>query len=491
MDIKKSRRVWLKQMAALGAGISIAPLTGFTNQSGNLLKSVPLRKSDFGNDFKWGTATSAYQIEGAWDADGKGPSIWDTFSQKPKNIKDGTNGNVSCDFYNRYPQDLRLLKELGFSVFRFSLSWSRLFPSGLGQPNQAGFDFYNRVIDTCLELGIQPWITLYHWDLPQALEDQGGWLNRDIVSWFSNYTTHCAKAFGDRVKHWMIINEPLAYTLAGYGGSYHAPGKRGFRKFLKAAHHTALCQAEGGRVLRKILPNADIGTTFSTSAIDPKKQGKGHAKTAALFDAMINRMFLEPALGMGYPTDDFPALRKIERYMLPGDEEKLAFDFDFHGLQNYTRLVTKRMGIIPWFHGLEWKAEKRVENESLITEMGWEVYPEGIYRQLKAFAAYEGIKRIIITENGAAFGDELEQDGLNDSVHDVKRVEFYKAYLVQVLRAIKEGVPVEGYYAWSFMDNFEWAEGYLPRFGLVYVNFETQKRVVKDSGLWFKDFLNR
>ena len=476
-----NRRKFVKSAALLAAASS------FQNLPAMPFCSSGLQASDFGRDFLWGAATAAYQIEGGWNLDGKGASIWDAFTESGKQVDNGDNGQVACDFYHRYHEDIGIVRALGMDVFRFSLSWSRLFPDGIGSPNQAGFDFYNRVIDSCMEQGVQPWITCYHWDLPEVLEERGGWRNREVVGWFESYVEAAARAFGDRVKHWMVLNEPLAFTLLGYGAGIHAPGKRGWRKFCKASHHTAMAQAAGGRVLRAEVPEGVIGSTFSTSTIDPvkpiKREGNGLDRTVRNMDAIINRLFLEPALGMGYPFEDAPALKRMRPFIQEGDMDKLAFDFDFHGLQNYTRVVAKRLGLVPWFHGLQEDPSKR-ENEG-ITEMNWEIYPEGIYHQLKQFGAYPGIRKIIVTENGAAFPDVLE-DG---RVHDAERVEFYQKYLRQVLRAKQEGVPVEGYFAWSLLDNFEWAEGYRARFGLVYVDFESQKRYIKDSGFWFQELL--
>ena len=476
------RRTLLRSTALAVGGLLIPRWRAFADSLPAI--DIDFARADFGPGFRWGVATAAYQIEGAWNLDGKGPSIWDAFSHGKKNIDDGDTGDVACDFYHRYAGDIDIVRDLGFDVFRFSLSWSRLIPQGTGASNPKGFDFYDRVIDHCLETGVEPWLTCYHWDLPQALEERGGWRSRDVVGWFEDYVGRVGQAFGDRVKHWMVLNEPLAFTLLGYGGGVHAPGRRGWRKFCKAAHHTTLAQAAGGRVLRDTVPGGLIGSTFSTSSIDPVKPGrKGQEKTAANLDAIINRLFLEPALGLGYPFEAAPALKRMQSVIRDGDMERCAFDFDFHGLQNYTRIVSKRLGIVPWFHGLQQKPEKR-ENEG-ITEMGWEVYPEGICRQLKWMAAYEGVKRIIVTENGAAFPDRRK----GDRVHDAERVTFFQKYLAQVLRAKREGVPVEGYLVWSLLDNFEWAEGYRARFGLVWVDFETQERVVKDSGRWFRAFL--
>jgi len=438
---------------------------------------------DFGSDFKWGVATAAYQIEGAHNLDGKSASIWDTFSHKKGNIKTGENGDIACDFYHSYEQDLDLLKSLNMTVFRFSIAWSRVLPNGVGEPNQKGIDFYHKVIDACLSRGLEPWVTLYHWDLPQVLQDKGGWMNREAVDWFSAYTELVTKTFGEKVKNWMVFNEPSAFTALGYLIGYHAPGLKGFKHYLPTVHHVCLCQAEGGRIIRKNVKNANIGTTFSCSHVDYFKSEKRDGKAAERWDVLLNRLFIEPALGMGYPTESFPILRKLEKYILSGDIEKLKFDFDFIGVQNYTREVVKKVGVIPIMKGLEVKPSKRGANE--VTEMGWEVYPEGIYQIIKQFAAYPGVKKIFVTENGCAFPDEVK-DG---KVNDLKRIDYYQRYLKQVLRAKQEGVNIGGYFSWTLLDNFEWSEGYKPRFGLVYVDFKTQKRIVKESGLWFKEFL--
>jgi beta-glucosidase len=443
-------------------------------QNGNAIKA-----SDFGN-FTWGVATAAAQIEGAWDTDGRKPSIWDTFAMNG-HIKDRSNPKICCDFYNTYNNDIDLVKQMGFGASRFSLSWSRIIPEGTGQINLKGVDFYNRVIDTCLEQGIEPWVTLYHWDLPQLLEDKGGWMNRDVVGWFTDYTNTCAQLFGDRVKKWVVLNEPIGFTSLGYGIGYHAPGHYGIHKFLAAAHHATLCQAEGGRVLRSVLPNASIGTAFSCSPVDAHHATIRDQQAARRLDALMNRMFVEPAVGLGYPISDVPFLKRIERFMLAGDDNKMKFDFDFFGLQNYFRIITDYNLFIPFLKASQLPASKRGGE---VTEMDWEVYPDGLYRIIKQFSAY-GVKELVVTENGAAFNDVL----VNGAVHDEQRVRFFQNYIKAMLKAKQEGANVSGYFVWTLLDNFEWTEGYRPKFGLVHVDFETQKRTMKDSGKWFAQFL--
>lgn len=340
-------------------------------------------RPDFGPDFVWGAATAVYQIEGAHDQDGREPSIWDTFTHRPNRFgRPRSTGDVACDFYHRYETDLYLLKNLGFTAFRFSIAWSRVMPQGSGRVNEAGLAFYDRVIDTCLQLGLEPWITLYHWDLPQALEDKGGWTNRAIVRWFSDFVHVCSRAFGHKVKRWMVLNEPLVFTAAGYFAGIHAPGRRGVDNLMRAVHHAVLCQGEGGRVIRRNVADAKIGTTFFCAPVDACQPTLRDQRAANRVDALGNRLFIEPALGLGYPVADVPVLEHlIKRCAQPGDLSRATFDFDFIGLQNYFRLVVRHSWFTPYVWAKEIKPQRRgVTNP---TQMGWEVYPEGIYRIIK------------------------------------------------------------------------------------------------------------
>jgi beta-glucosidase len=357
-------------------------------------------------------------------------------------------------------------------------------PEGSGNKSEKGIEFYNNVIDFCLECGIEPWITLYHWDLPQALEDKGGWTNRDIIHWFEDYVAFCIRQFGDRVKNWMVLNEPMAFTGAGYFLGLHAPGKRGLANFLPAVHHAALCQSIGARTIKSINGSIQVGSTFSCSPVDPFDDTKLSAEAAQRVDILSNRLFIEPLLGLGYPWQELKVLQQLEKYMHGDDDRLLQADLDFVGLQNYTREVVRHTAVMPYLNARLVKASKRGVPT---TAMDWEIYPEGMYRMLKRFHSYNGISKIIITENGAAFPDKLE-DG---HVHDDERIQFYDSYLEQVLKAKQEGVNVQGYFAWSFTDNFEWAEGYSKRFGLVYIDYPTQRRIIKSSGFWFQHFLQK
>ncbi|WP_282055560.1 GH1 family beta-glucosidase [Maribacter luteus] len=449
----------------------------FSSESGFGLKS-----SDFGPDFIWGVSTAAYQIEGAYNSDDKGESIWDRFTMDYKNIHEGQNGQIACDFYNRYKTDILLMKSMNIPHFRFSLAWSRLIPKGQGKLNTAGIDFYNRVIDLCLECGITPWVTLYHWDLPQALEEKGGWTNREILNWFETYVRHCGRLFGDRVKNWIVLNEPMVFTGAGYFLGAHAPGKKGLKNFLPAVHHAALCQALGGKILRETVENAIIGTTFSCSQITPYSTKRRDIKAAKKADALLNRLFIEPSLGMGYPVKDLKILRRLEKYHKPEDCKNLIFNYDFIGIQNYTREVVKHSFTVPYIRSKLVSATKRNVHTTL---MDWEVYPKSIHAMIAQFNAYKGIKKLIVTENGAAFEDTL----INNTVDDKQRQSYLQEYIKEVYRAKKEGLAIDGYFVWTFTDNFEWAEGYYPRFGLVHIDFETQKRTIKNSGIWYSGFL--
>ena len=434
-------------------------------------------------NFAWGVATAAYQTEGAYNTDGKGPSIWDSFTNKKGAIFQNQNGNTACDFYNRYAADIMLMSKLQIPNFRFSVSWARILPTGTGHVNQAGIDFYNRVIDLCLELNIKPWITLYHWDLPQALQDKGGWTNRDIIQWFGDYVQLCILKFGDRVTHWMVLNEPMVFTGAGYFLGLHAPGRKGLSNFLAAVHHAAMCQAHGGRIIKSLKSTANVGTTFSCTYVQPNTQAHLNVAAARRVDALLNRTFIEPLAGMGYPVADLKLLNRLAPFVKDGDEAKLAFKMDFIGLQCYTREVVGHSYLTPFIHGKIIPANKRGVATTL---MNWEVYPQCIYHMLQQFSRYP-FSEIIVTENGAAFSDVVD----GGKVYDEQRCYYLQQHIQQILRARTNGVKVNGYFAWTLLDNFEWAEGYRPRFGLVHVNFQSQKRIIKSSGYWYANFIRQ
>lgn len=442
-----------------------------------------LKSADFGDDFLWGVATAAAQIEGAATSYGRGPSIWDTFAKRTGKIKKGHSPEIGCNFYHSYKDDIALVKLLGFKVFRFSISWSRLLPFGNGTINKEGIDFYHNVIDECLNNELIPYITLYHWDLPEALSKNGGWTAYSINADFNEFVTLCAKTYGYKVKNWIVMNEPFGFTSLGYMLGVHAPGETGLNNFFPSVLHTAIAQADGGRILRAEVNKANIGTAFSCSEIIPYTQSDLDLTAAKRVDCLMNRLFVEPALGMGFPTADWEVLEKFAishstwRY-----KERMAFDFDFIGLQNYFPLVIKYNAFVPVIQAWEVKAKTR---KKPYTAMGWEINANSFCNIIKQFAAYPNIKEIVITENGAAFNDKL----LNGAITDDERIAYFELYLSALLKAKNEGINITGYMAWTLMDNFEWAEGYEARFGLVYNDFKTQERTIKKSGFWWQDFL--
>ncbi|RYE53523.1 MAG: glycosyl hydrolase family protein [Sphingobacteriales bacterium] len=344
---------------------------------------------------------------------------------------------------------------------------------------------YKEIINYCLELGIEPWVTLYHWDLPQKLEEHGGWTNRRIINWFENYTEVCVHHFGDRVKNWMVANEPLAFTGAGYFLGVHAPGRRGLKNFLPAMHHAILAIAQSARAIRNSEFELRVGTTFSCSLIEPASSSSWDIKAAERIDALMNRLFIEPLTGSGYPVRTLKFLRKLEKYILPGDKELMHFEWDFIGLQNYTREIVRHSFLTPYLQAALVPARKR---RVPTTAMGWEVYPAALSQMIRKFQPYTLRADLIITENGAAFQDVVSE---SDQIDDTLRTAFIEQSLKEVLKAKQAGLKVDGYFVWSLTDNFEWIEGYNPRFGLVHIDFETQKRRIKQSGHWYKNFLKK
>lgn len=453
--------------------------------------NADLRASDFGADFLWGAATAAYQIEGAHDADGKGPSIWDEFSRRGK-IKNGHTGDVACDHYHRMPADVALMGDLGLGAYRFSISWPRVLPDGTirGGVNEAGFDFYKRLCDQLQERGIRPFATLFHWDLPLALERAyGGWLDRRIIDDFAEYSALCVRKLGDRVKDWIVLNEPFIFILLGYGVGYFPPGRIGLKKFLKASHHALVAQGRAARAMRELRSDLNLGTTNSTLAGYPARDTDADRRALARHDAFFNRLYVDPVVGRGYPTGELPVLKRMERrYARPGDMETIAFDFDFQGINHYSRKIVRSARYIPWLKFRELPTASGAPR----TAMGWEVFPAGLHQILEKFSAYPEIPALYITENGSAWDDRVTLTDGERRVHDPERTQYLQDYLAQCLRSVREGGKLRGYLAWSLLDNLEWREGYDRRFGLVHVDFEDGlQRTVKDSGRWYREFLKR
>jgi beta-glucosidase len=474
------RREWIIKTGLAGSAIILKRQMTPIGLS-EYLTAGAMDKAGFGQDFKWGVAAAAYQTEGAWNEDGKSESNWDFFSRIKGKIERGENADVAADFYHRYAEDIDLIKAMNFGIFRFSLSWPRIIPGGTGEVNRKGLDFYHRVIDKCLSSGIEPWITVYHWDMPQVLEARGGWANREIIGWFSEYTDVVTREFGSKVKNWMVMNEQLSFVGNGYMEGLFAPGRKSLKAFMKAVHYSVLANAEGGRIIRGNVPDANIGTTFANTWIEPVDQKPKNIEAAERMDAVMNRLFIEPCLGLGYPVDTLPVLKRMKALYEPGDEEKMIFNFDFTGVQYYFRTIAKK-SIIPGMRAKEIKASDRGVPAN---EMEGEIYPDGLYQILRKYSKYEGVRNLIVTENGTCVPDTLE----NGRVHDNDRIEYFKNHLAAVLKAKREGINVTGYFVWSPTDNFEWDKGYRTRFGLVYIDFQTLERYMKDSGMWFREFL--
>ncbi|MFY7965897.1 MAG: GH1 family beta-glucosidase [Chitinophagaceae bacterium] len=437
----------------------------------------------FGKDFLWGIGTAAPQVEGAYNVEGRGLSIWDVFARSQGKIKDGSRPSDACNFYYRYKDDLLLAKALGFKVFRFSISWSRILPEGTGKVNQEGLKFYHNLIDECLQLDLVPFITLFHWDLPYALQKEGGWTSHFILRWFARYAKICADEYGDKVKDWMVINEPMSFTALGYMLGMHAPGKKGLKNFFPAVHNATLAQADGARILRTHINNANIGTTFSCSEIIPYTQSQQDIDAANRMDILMNRLFIEPALGLGYPSENFKVIDELYLHNKAWKySQRMQFDFDFIGIQNYFPLTIKHNSLIPIINAAE---VKPVSRKVPHTALGWEINANSFYRILKRYWHYGTVKEIIVSENGAFFKDKI----VNGVIDDEERIEYFKNHLQALHKAKLEEPKLAGYFAWTLLDNFEWSEGYTARFGIIHVDYKTQLRTIKNSGYWWRNFL--
>jgi len=430
----------------------------------------------FPQGFMWGVAAASYQIEGAAWKDGRGESIWDRFSRTPGRVLNGHTGDVACDHYNRYKEDVSLMKELGVNSYRFSIAWPRIYPGGTGQVNQRGLDFYKRLVEELLENGIEPMATLYHWDLPQALEDRGGWLNRDTARWFQDYAVTMFQELGDTAKLWITLNEPWCSAYLGYGIGEHAPGRRDFNSSLHAAHHLLLAHGLALRAYRDLNLPGEIGITLNLSPQYPASDSDADQDACRRADGFLNRWYLDPLFTGFYPQDLPELLAPVAEMIQPGDFDLISGPLDFLGINFYSRSVVRAAGQ----GGFE-----SLPPAGPVTHMGWEVYPEGLYDLLTRVHRDYGPIPLYITENGAAYPDEVQ----GGRVHDPERTAYLEQHFAQAARAIAAGVPLKGYYVWSLLDNFEWAFGYERRFGIVYMDFQTQKRIVKDSGRWYQSFL--
>jgi beta-glucosidase len=440
-----------------------------------------MKRTTFPQGFSWGTATASYQVEGAWDEDGKGESIWDRFSHTEGKITNGDTGDVACDQYHRYSEDIALMRQLNQRGYRFSISWPRVFPEGKGKLNQRGLDYYSRLVDELLAAGIQPFPTLYHWDLPQALQDQGGWANRQIVGHFAHYAETVVRALGDRVKSWMIFNEPWVFTFLAYLYGMHAPGIRDTGQAMRATHVVNLAQTAALNAMRATGLSEAIGTAFSMTATYPETASAEDAAAAERQHAFGNDWFLAPMYRGDYPrayVDQEAMLARMD--IRHGDMEAVRGALDFIGINLYQRQI---VADDPGGRNL---GTRLVPGPGPRTEFNWEAWPAAIYRMIMRVTRDYGPVPIYVTENGCSYGDGPGADG---RVRDEKRIDFLRGYIGQVARAIDEGADVRGYYLWTLIDNFEWTMGYSQRFGIIHVDHETQKRTIKDSGYWYRDLI--
>jgi beta-glucosidase len=438
----------------------------------------------FPNNFFWGAATAAYQIEGAWQEDGKGESIWDHFAHTPGKIKDGDTGDVACDSYHRWREDIALLRAMNLNSYRFSISWPRIQPAGSGPANSKGIDYYSRLVDALQEARIRPSVTLYHWDLPQTLEEAGGWPNRDTASRFGDYVEVVARALGDRVSDWMLFNEPAAFTYRGYLQGELAPGRKSLFDFLRATHTVNLAQGAGFRALKAICPKARVGTALSMSACEPATNSEEDRLAAERAHAITNLWFLEPALNGRYP-EAFTFLPETAMKIKSGDLDKMRAPLDFIGINLYYRTIASAPSAIERFsHAQQWLFPVKMTGgqQGPKTSMGWEVWPQAIYDMVMRISRDFNRPQIEITESGCAYNDGPDASGV---IHDTRRIDYHRQYLQALAHAIADGADVRGYHAWTLLDNFEWAEGFSQRFGLSYVDFKTQQRTIKESGRWY------
>jgi len=461
----------------------------------------------FPDNFLWGMATASYQVEGAWNEDGKGESIWDRYAHQPGHIKGSDTGDVACDHYHRYPEDIALLKRLNQKSYRFSISWSRIQPHGPGAPNQTGLDHYKRVMDAAREAGIRPFCTLYHWDLPQWTEDKGGWPHRDLAQYFADYAGIIAKELGDRIQVYAAFNMPWAFTYYGYGIGIHPPSRANFAEFLRALHTVALAQGESFRAIKAASSTATVGSAYSMAPGYPKTDSEADRAATARYHAMNNTFFLHAALKGEYPAAfvNDQAREEVFKQMgvRSGDDKLLRAPLDWVGFHYYTRRIISDAGPRPsgsqQHYGTEIESDAGDANgardpytlfhavmpsEGPLTHAGLEIYPRGIYDLVTQISREYDHPIIEITECGCCYMDSPDPQQ-SSHVQDDRRTTFFRGILSELSRAIQDGARVRSFHAWSLLDNFEWTDGYSQRYGLTWVDFRTQQRIVKDSGLWY------
>ena len=447
------------------------------------------KKFVFPENFIWGAATASYQIEGGWDKHGKGESIWDRFSHTPGRVNNDDTGDVANDHYRLWKKDIRLMKQIGLQAYRFSIAWPRILPTGRGKVNQKGLDFYDKLVDGLLKAEIKPFVTLYHWDLPQALQDEGGWEARSTAEAFVEYTEAVSKTLGDRVKNWITHNEPAVVAWVGNDSGEHAPGNKDLSKGIAVSHHLLLSHGWAVPVIRRNSQDSEVGITLNVGWRVPASNSTFDLEAVRAADGKWTRWFSDPLYGRGYPGDvvaDFERQDALPNmnFVQNGDMKAIAVPMDFLGVNYYNREVVRSNAAGNDTQIVFFKP-KTPENW---TEMGWEIHPEGLTGVLsRLYFDYKPLK-MYVTENGASYSTPPDE---NKRVKDELRIDYYRTHIAAVHRAIEAGVPMAGYFAWSLMDNFEWARGYAQRFGLVWVDFNTQERIIKDSGKWYKGVIKK
>jgi beta-glucosidase len=404
-------------------------------------------KQDFGTEFIWGLSSSNFQVEKPQDKLDEGNSILERLSSTRKQLENTNTSEVSKGSCENYIDDIKLLKKLGIQNYRFSLSWSRILPNGMGEIDQEGINFYNDVLNTCIENNIEPYVTLYHWELPLAIEKRGGWTSRDVLEWFEEYTKICANAFKGKVKYWIVLNEPFVFVGGGYFLGVHNLGKKGLNNFLPAMHHVLICQAIGYRILKEIDPTTEVGTVYSCSYITPLTYSEKNIKAAERIDTLLNRAFIEPTLGLGYPTKVLPFFKHINKYLLPGDQELIKVDFDFIGLQNYNREVVEHHSYTPYVNAKLIPANKRKIANPI---MNWELYTKSIYMMILKFSNYPGVKNIIVTENNSSFQEQIKEDIVEENTRGF----YMQNYMQEVLYAKKKSDKLKGCFFLVINKNF-------------------------------------
>jgi beta-glucosidase len=493
--------------AAAGAamnreGVSAASLPAadqLTGSTPGAISESAIKETHFPEGFLWGLATASYQVEGAWNEDGKGESIWDRWTHTVGKIRGGGTGDVACDHYHLYPQDIAMLKRLNQKSYRFSISWARIQPSGRGAVNRKGIDHYKRVMDVLHEAGIRPFCTLYHWDLPQGLEDLGGWPNRDLAGYFADYAGILAKELGDRINVWAPFNMPWTFTNLGYGAGVFPPGRSNYGDFLKAAHTVNLAQGESFRSIKAASSKATVGSAYGMSPAYPKTDGDADKAASARYHAMNNLFFLETAMNGKYPNAFVGDVPYDAMGFRAGDEKIMQVPLDWIGFHYYTRRFVSAAGPAARGGGGSLATETQdtgaggndytqfiseMPTEGPITDGGLEIWPRGIYDLVMQISHEYNFPTIEITESGCGYLD-TPYDREGGHVPDTRRIDFFRSELAELGRAIKDGAKVRAFHAWSALDNFEWNDGYTQRYGLAYVDFRDQKRTVKDSGLWY------